>query len=203
MPTEHPGGRARFSYNGGKREQSLTNGNGRPVDEYDRDFEQAIALLEHYSFDIAGSSARGFSTYWAEDLPTEWLRLAVLEALYQGRYKAVSVSQILALWERKQKPQPHFNDEFERLICDRLFAELDVPPTELEPTESSAELPDENPTGAVESVADSEPESAPQDPAPSRDRPTAIEQFVPEDDSPVYDKLRGLTSTATGDAPAD
>lgn len=92
----------------------------------DRNLEQAIALLKHYSFEIEGSSARGFATYWADDLPSEWLRLAVLEALYQGRYKAVSVSQILALWERKQQPQIHFNEEFERLICDRLFAEVET-----------------------------------------------------------------------------
>jgi hypothetical protein len=101
-----------------------------PIDEpprsRDRNVEQAIALLEHYSFDIEGGSARGFVTYWAEDLPSAWLRLAVLEALYQGRYKAVSVSQILALWERKQQPHTHFNEEFEQLICDRLFAEVEA-----------------------------------------------------------------------------
>ncbi len=101
-----------------------------PIDEpkqsRDRNFEQAIELLEHYSFDIEGGSARSFVTYWAGDLPSEWLRLAVLEALYQGRYKAVSVSQILTLWERKQQPQTHFNAEFESLICDRLFAEVEA-----------------------------------------------------------------------------
>jgi len=92
----------------------------------DRTLEQAIALLDHYSFEIEGSSARRFASDWADDLPSEWLRLAILEALYQGRYKAVSVSQILALWERKQQPQIHFNEEFERLICDRLFAEVEA-----------------------------------------------------------------------------
>jgi hypothetical protein len=92
----------------------------------DRHVEQAIALLEHYSFEIAGGSARSFVAYWADDLPSEWLRLAILEALYQGRYKAVSVSQILTRWERKQQPQTHFNAEFESLICDQLFAEVEA-----------------------------------------------------------------------------
>jgi len=83
-------------------------------------FQQAILLLEKYSFEIIGCSARAFVTYWADDLPIGWIRLAILEALYLGRYKAVSVSQILALWERKGQPQPHFNAEFERLICHHL-----------------------------------------------------------------------------------
>lgn len=92
----------------------------------DRHFNQAIALLEHYSFEIEGRTARDLVGDWAEDLPSEWLRLAVLEALYQGRYKAVSVAQILAIWERKQQPKIHFNGEFERLICDRVWVEAEA-----------------------------------------------------------------------------
>jgi hypothetical protein len=193
-----------------------------PSQPPDRDLEQAIALLEHYSFDIEGSSARGFAIYWAGDLPSEWLRLAVLEALYQGRYKAVSVSQILALWERKQRPQTHFNEEFERLICDRLFSEVEAKnqqgDTDVEPeSETNAppiadlvttsvfrdsatpiQLIDLTPVADAVSPPDSSPQNTTETPPlePQRSHPTQIAQFVPEGESHVYDKLRDLALTA-------
>ncbi|NJO19488.1 MAG: hypothetical protein HC838_04685, partial [Spirulinaceae cyanobacterium RM2_2_10] len=49
-----------------------------------------------------------------------WIRAAAIEALYLGRYKAVSVAQILEIWERRGQPTPHFNGDFERLICRKL-----------------------------------------------------------------------------------
>jgi hypothetical protein len=77
----------------------------------------AAALLTHYSFDLGGSTAEKLMIQWQKEYPVNWLRLAVIEALYQGRYKAVSVAQILALWKRRGEALYHFNYEFERLIC--------------------------------------------------------------------------------------
>ena len=48
------------------------------------------------------------------------IRLAVVEALYQGRYKAISVEHILDCWRRRGQPNFHFSLEFERLICQNL-----------------------------------------------------------------------------------
>ncbi|AKG20530.1 hypothetical protein [Calothrix sp. 336/3] len=79
----------------------------------------AKALLIHYSFDLSGYSASELVSYWQEQYPVEWLHLAVIEALYQGRYKAVSVQQILRLWQRREQATFHFNMEFERLICSK------------------------------------------------------------------------------------
>jgi hypothetical protein len=68
---------------------------------------------------------------WATDYSVQWIRLAIIEALYQGRYKAVSVEQILQQWQRRGNAQPHFDTAFEKLICDRfprnLMAEPPVP----------------------------------------------------------------------------
>ncbi len=77
----------------------------------------AAALLTHYSFDLGASSAEKLMIQWQKEYPVNWLRLAVIEALYQGRYKAVSVAQILAMWKRRGEALYHFNYEFERLIC--------------------------------------------------------------------------------------
>ncbi len=76
----------------------------------------AIALLQHYSFDLGGYTIRDLTRAW-EIFKPEWVRQAVIESLFQGRYKAVSVNQILHLWERKGEPNCRYNHEFERLVC--------------------------------------------------------------------------------------
>jgi hypothetical protein len=78
--------------------------------------EIAIALLQHYSFDLGGYTINDLTRAWSDFKP-EWVRQAVIESLFQGRYKAVSVNQILHLWERKGEPTCRYNHEFERLVC--------------------------------------------------------------------------------------
>jgi hypothetical protein len=79
----------------------------------------AIALLINYSFDLSGYSANELVERWQTQYPLNWLHLAVIEALYQGRYKAVSVQQILVFWQRRDQAIYHFNMEFERMICSK------------------------------------------------------------------------------------
>lgn len=76
----------------------------------------AIALLVHY-FDLAPASAQLLVKKWLTHYPAIWVRAAVTEALYQGRYKPFSVEQILAFWQRREKSIPHFNKEFETIIA--------------------------------------------------------------------------------------
>jgi hypothetical protein len=78
--------------------------------------EIAIALLQHYSFDLGGYTIKDLTRAWG-GFKTEWVRQAVIESLFQGRYKAVSVNQILQSWERKGEPNCRYNREFERLVC--------------------------------------------------------------------------------------
>ena len=87
----------------------------------------AAALLTHYCFELGGYTAEQLIDRWLGDYDASWVRLAVIEALYQGRYKAVSVAQILACWKRRGDTLYHFNGDFERLVCrnfpDRLTAQ--------------------------------------------------------------------------------
>ncbi|HEY9845688.1 MAG TPA: hypothetical protein V6D03_05765, partial [Candidatus Caenarcaniphilales bacterium] len=84
----------------------------------------AIDLLTHYGFDQGEQTAKQLVGQWLQTYPIQWLRLAVVEALYQGRYKAISVEQILAFWQRRGQALYHFNHEFERLICNRFPEKL-------------------------------------------------------------------------------
>ena len=87
---------------------------------------QAAALLAHYGFDLGGKKAEKLAGEWLTKYPGYWLRLAVVEALYQGRYKAVSVGQLLSMWQRIGQPLYHFNREFERLVCNNFPQDLTI-----------------------------------------------------------------------------
>ncbi|WP_235006706.1 hypothetical protein [Calothrix rhizosoleniae] len=91
--------------------------------------ELAQALLAHYSFDLGGYSPSELIARWQNQYPLSWLHLAIIEALYQGRYKAISVQQILALWQRREQVTFHFNVEFENLVCSRFPEIFTVQPT--------------------------------------------------------------------------
>ncbi len=80
----------------------------------------AARLLRHYSFELGHNSVDQLLADWAEQFTAAWVLLAVIEAMYQGRYKAISVEQILALWQRRGKPLPHFNRDFEQLVSQKL-----------------------------------------------------------------------------------
>lgn len=89
---------------------------------------QTTALLTRYGFELRGYSARELIDQWLKTYKAIWVRLAVVEALYQGRYKAISVEQILKFWFRRGNPNFHFTHEFERLICHNLPRSLPLSP---------------------------------------------------------------------------
>ena len=102
----------------------------------------AVSLLTHYSFDLGGYSASELVKRWEKQFPSNWVHLSIIEALYQGRYKAVSVQQILNLWLRRNHPSYHFNLEFVRLICNKLPENLkwDNLPPALPPVSSKSTI---------------------------------------------------------------
>lgn len=103
----------------------------------DTSADLAITLLIHYSFDLSGYSANELVDLWQKQYPGNWLHLAVIEALYQGRYKAISVQQILTCWQRRGQAIFHFNMEFERLICSKFPQNLtSVPALPPDPKET-------------------------------------------------------------------
>ncbi|MBW4532373.1 MAG: hypothetical protein KME09_00370 [Pleurocapsa minor HA4230-MV1] len=86
----------------------------------DLSLAQARSLIDSYAFDLGREQAEKLLEYWLEMYHANWIRLATIEALYLGRYKAISIEQILNVWLRIGTPNPHFTYEFERLICRRL-----------------------------------------------------------------------------------
>ncbi|MDJ0747739.1 MAG: hypothetical protein QNJ32_31010 [Xenococcaceae cyanobacterium MO_167.B27] len=87
---------------------------------------QTIILMNSYSFDLHGSTAEELVAKWLTTYHATWIRLATIEALYLGRYKAISIEQIMTMWSRLGNPKVHFGGEFERLICRKLPRHLVV-----------------------------------------------------------------------------
>lgn len=108
---------------------------------------QTISLMNSYSFDTNGYSAEKLVSQWQEVYQLEWIHLATIEALYQGRYKAVSIEQIMGVWTRMGKPNVHFSGDFQRVISRKLprhlaevkAIEIEVPET-LKPSEQKSFL---------------------------------------------------------------
>ncbi|NJL45869.1 MAG: hypothetical protein HC922_09445 [Leptolyngbyaceae cyanobacterium SM2_3_12] len=73
-------------------------------------------LLSDYSFDTEAYPAEAIIAGWLQQFEPIWINHAITEALYQGRYKLISVEQILQLWHRRGHPIRHFNREFESII---------------------------------------------------------------------------------------
>ncbi|MUG97483.1 hypothetical protein F7734_36245 [Scytonema sp. UIC 10036] len=149
----------------------------------------AIALLIHYSFDLSGYSAIELVELWQRQYPGNWLHLAVIEALYQGRYKAISVQQILTCWQRRGQTIFHFNMEFERLICSKFPQSLTASPKLSPATAFTLGYEETN-----QQVAESLPETVPLQtpdveaiPVETHELNTSVD-FMPEQEeiSPFY-----------------
>lgn len=80
------------------------------------DLREIIILIKYYGFDLNGYKMRDLIVKWTKIYPHNWLSLGVIEAIYQGRLKVVSVEQILNVWLKKREVNKSFNDEFASLI---------------------------------------------------------------------------------------
>lgn len=83
---------------------------------YSPDIEPVYQLLTSYSFDTEAYAMDAVIGDWLEECGPVWVSHAITEALYQGRYKVVSIDHILNLWQRRGQPIRHFNREFESII---------------------------------------------------------------------------------------
>jgi hypothetical protein len=76
----------------------------------------SATFLERYGFELQGQTSQRWVDRWSRQFPSPWIPAALLEALYQGRYKATSVEQILRLWQRRGAPHLTFPPEMSRSL---------------------------------------------------------------------------------------
>ncbi|NJL49022.1 MAG: hypothetical protein HC929_18135 [Leptolyngbyaceae cyanobacterium SM2_5_2] len=126
-----------------------------------------LQLLTDYSFDPDNCQTEAVVAGWLQQFVCGLGHgQAITEALYQGRYKLVSVEHILQLWQRRGHPLRHFNREFESII---LGQTLLCPPPEVSvsrPVKPAAlPLPEDAPESVTTSDAPEENNSLDQAPA--------------------------------------
>jgi hypothetical protein len=160
-----------------------------------------LALLSYY-FELGDEMPEQLVAQWLEFYPAHWIRLATIEALYRGRYKAVSVTQILEVWQRRTQVLKHFSYDFELLVCGNLpdaLLERDLESAEEEPVLSSvpsSELPDASAIEleALDTLLDAQPAAVVTSGSMGGDLPpSAIHQFTPMTDrSDFYTRLKSI-----------
>lgn len=88
--------------------------------------ESTSTLLRYYSFDLGSNSAEQIVEDLLNSYPAKWVIAAVIESIYQGRYKIASVNNILLRWYLNGHPQHRFDVEFADLICNNLSSKTEV-----------------------------------------------------------------------------
>ncbi|HIK27756.1 MAG: hypothetical protein N3E45_16345 [Oscillatoriaceae bacterium SKW80] len=119
----------------------------------DTAIQSAIALLTCYNFDLGGNTAEQVVSRWLNDYQPIWIFWAIIEALYQGRYKGVSVEQILVCWKRRNQPLYHFNTEFERIVCRNFPCNLNASETAANSSADTVLSPNSLPWEAEQQVS--------------------------------------------------
>ena len=89
-----------------------------------REAQQAIVLIKSFSLELNQYSPESQVLYWLNRYRAAWIRDAIIEAVYQGRYKIISVQHILQIWHRRGEPVRHFTSGFEQVIASHLGAPI-------------------------------------------------------------------------------
>ncbi|MBE9065188.1 hypothetical protein IQ260_00795 [Leptolyngbya cf. ectocarpi LEGE 11479] len=89
-----------------------------------REARQAITLIKSFSLELDTYSPESQVLYWLNTYRAAWIRDAIIEAVYQGRYKIISVKHILSIWQRRGQPVRHFTSGFEQVIAKQLGSPL-------------------------------------------------------------------------------
>ena len=124
--------------------------------------QQAITLIKSFSLDLDEYGPESQVLYWLNKYRAPWIRDAIIEAIYQGRYKIISVQHILTIWQRRGQPLRHFTSGFEQALITQLGV-----PSQLSTSMPSHAMATQSmgPRGTVDSD-DGTPWSAPPGPNP-------------------------------------
>jgi hypothetical protein len=82
--------------------------------------ESIIILLNTYGFDLDRARVETVVVTWLEKYEIEDIIKAIVESIYQHRYKAVSVSNMLAMWQRNGRVRVLHGVEYRNSITEKL-----------------------------------------------------------------------------------
>jgi hypothetical protein len=98
-------------------------------------------VVDLYGLELDGHQVDTLVASWLQKYDRNWIIKAIVESLYRGRYKIVSVDNILRDWQRLGRPRYNFTPEYEREILQNLPAVVELPAASDSPVQVSAEEP--------------------------------------------------------------
>ena len=161
--------------------------------------QKIIDLITCYSFDLGAQSAERAVAEWLSRYSLVWVRLAIIEALYQGRYKAVSVQQILMLWERRDAPIYHFTSEFARIVASPVPRNLNAAE---HPEAEDSDRPPSDPT-SEDLTLRAKLQSLRSQPAQRHRQPSAPANLEPAQSSPTPTSMTSAAPAILDSSPEE
>jgi hypothetical protein len=77
-------------------------------------------IIQIYGLELDCDRVDTFLVTWFEQYDSAWIFKAIVESVYRGRYKIVSVDNILKDWQRIGQPRYNFTPEYEREIVHKI-----------------------------------------------------------------------------------
>lgn len=77
-------------------------------------------IIKIYGLALDEQQVEAILANWFQTYDSAWILKAIVESLYRGRYKLVSVDNILKDWQRIGKPRYNFTPEYEREILQKI-----------------------------------------------------------------------------------
>jgi hypothetical protein len=77
-------------------------------------------VVDLYGLELDEHQVDTITSAWLKTYDRDWIIKAIVESLYRGRYKIVSVDKILKDWHRLGQPRYNFTPEYEREILQTL-----------------------------------------------------------------------------------
>jgi hypothetical protein len=98
-------------------------------------------VIDLYGLELDGHQVDTLVANWLKKYDRDWIVKAIVESLYRGRYKIVSVDNILRDWQRLGRPRYNFTPEYEREILQNLPAVVELPVASDSPAQVSVDEP--------------------------------------------------------------
>jgi hypothetical protein len=77
-------------------------------------------IIKIYGLSLDEQQVEAILIAWFQKYDRAWILKAIVESLYRGRYKLVSIDNILKDWERIGQPRYNFTPEYEREILQKM-----------------------------------------------------------------------------------
>ncbi|WP_310490365.1 hypothetical protein [Chamaesiphon sp. VAR_69_metabat_338] len=82
-------------------------------------------VIKTYGLALEEDRVEAMLITWFQTYDSTWIAKAIVESLYRGRYKLISVENILKDWQRIGKPRYNFTPEYEREIFQNIPSIVD------------------------------------------------------------------------------